>query len=136
MSLQRAWASISVSRGFLAPASINTSRTFSASCSTAADTALMPAIHCFVLMRALSPAPARGGRTSEQKARLGRRDSRHSRQSGNDDVGEPIATGTSVLLLDALRRLPARRQWLGAGFLDKAEVDTPVLDTGLQHDDL
>src|SRR5688500_18707281 len=49
MPLRRASPSISTRRGFFAPASSSTSRTLSASCSTAADTALIPAIHCLSL---------------------------------------------------------------------------------------
>src|SRR5690606_22181892 len=50
MSLRRALASISAMRGFFAPASSSTSRTLPASCSMAAATALMPAIHWFSLL--------------------------------------------------------------------------------------
>src|SRR5690606_40919011 len=51
---RRALPSISVIRGFRAPASSSTSRTCSASCSIAEATALIPATHCESLLIATS----------------------------------------------------------------------------------
>src|SRR5207342_2120381 len=51
ISLRRALSSMSARRGFLPPASIRTSCTRSMSCSSAEDTALMPAIQIPLLMR-------------------------------------------------------------------------------------
>src|SRR5690606_7552894 len=121
MSRRRACCSISARRGFFAPASTSTSRTFCGSCSTDAATALMPTIHWFCLDMRWVP----GGWVRERGQRSERRDCTIPR----------TRIPRSVFLLDAPGRFPARRQGPGATLLGQAEVDLALLQAGLEHDD-
>src|SRR5690606_22288791 len=119
MSRRSAWASISARRGFFAPASSSTSRTLAASCSTAAATALMPAIHCFVLI---------GRGCCVWTA--------HCRAQAPPQASRPA----SILLLAAARRGATGRRLLRrpgrfALLAYQAEIDLALLHAGLQDDD-
>src|SRR5690606_24490578 len=122
ISRRRADDSISAKRGFFAPASISTSRTCSASCSTAEATALMPTIHWFCLDMIWTGAwrMVPGHRNRAGIVRTPARNSRIPR---------------SVFLLLPLRRLAARRRRLHLALPGQAEVDLALLQAGLEHDD-
>src|SRR5690606_19823845 len=111
--------SISARRGFFAPASISTSRTCSASCSTAEATALMPTIHWFCLDM-WENWDCGWIRKAESGAAL---------------YGLAPELRRSVLLLPALGRLAARRRRLHSALAGEAEVDLALLQAGLEHDD-
>src|SRR5690606_9174781 len=103
MSLRRASVSMSAMRVFFAPASTSTSRTLSASCSSAAATALMPAIQGDCLVMSVRLLLSLGGLAA---------------------FGEVL--GRFRLLLRGLAALHL-------ALLDQPEIDLALLQTGLEH---
>src|SRR5690606_20921597 len=112
MPRRRADCSMSAKRGFLAPASTSTSRTWSASCPTAAATALMPTTHWFCLLMAAivgAPPPPR--------------------------PPVPCRRRGGASLPPGARGPPGPRRCPLPVFLGQPEVDLALLQAGLEHHD-